>query len=140
MMQRNIAAALMPAAAFRGASRCFPTPCFVSLPFGKLTAAPRQRSGRGSDGRAITKKFRKVSGYVVLWHGVTVRERHDPWWMYRCGLRLTVGNKNSASTGRNGPKNGYAKNTVLDDVGIFFILLYELFYLGVLFYDIISKK
>ena len=42
MIQCNIVAAPMPPAAFRGASRCFPPPCFVSLPFGELAAAPRQ--------------------------------------------------------------------------------------------------
>ena len=88
----------------------------------------------------IAKINREVSSGVVLWHGVAVRERHDPWWMYRCGLRFKVGNKNRVSTGRNGSKNGYAKNTVLDDLGIFFILLYELLYLGVLFYDFIWEK
>ena len=38
--------------------------------------------------------------------------------MYRCGLRFTVGNENRVSTGRNGSKNGYAKNTVLGNVSI----------------------
>ena len=42
MMKRNIIAAPMPTAAFRGTSRCFPPPCFVFLPFDELTAAPRQ--------------------------------------------------------------------------------------------------
>ena len=54
-------------------------------------------------------------------------------------ITVTIGNENRVSTGRNGSKNGYAKNAVLDDVGIFIILLYELFYLRVLFYDFIWK-
>ena len=40
-------------------------------------------------------------------------------------------------------KNGYAKGYgthVLDDVSIFFILLYEWLYLGAPFYDFICKK
>ena len=76
------------------------------------------RYGRGSDERAIAKIGQEVSDSVVLWHGVAARERHGPWWMYLCWLRFTIGNENRVSTGRNWPKNRYAKNMVLDDVGI----------------------
>ena len=73
------------------------------------------RYGRGSDGQAIAKIGRELSGGVVVWHGVAVWERHGLWDI---GVDCdSVNNKNRILTGRNGPKNGYAKNTVLDDVG-----------------------
>ena len=69
---------------------------------------------------------------------MAVWERHGLWDI---GVDCdSVNNKNRILTGSYGPKNGYAKNTVLDDVGIFFILLYELLYLRVLFYDFIWKN
>ena len=78
---------------------------------------------------------------VVSYYGMGRRSGSDMvCGGYRCGLRFTVGNENRVSTCRNGSKHGYAKNTVLDDEGIFFIWLYELLYLGILFYDLIWEK
>ena len=105
----------------------------------------RQKGTEGTNGVPMNGRLPKLAGrfLVVLYYG-TGRQSGSTMVRGRCigvcRLRFTVNDKNSVSTGRNGSKNGYAKNTAFDDVGIFFILLCELRYLGVLFYDLSGKN
>ena len=89
------------------------------------------------DGRLpkLAGRFLVVSYYGMGWQSGSAMVRGECIGV-DYGLRY-IGNKNRVLSGRNGSKNGYAKNTALDGVGIFFILLNELLYLGVLFYDFI---
>ena len=102
MMQRNIVAAPLPVAAFHSTSRCFHPPCFVSLLFDELTAAPRQmghkeknmiphdtsdlthqrKGAEGTDGvpmderlTTLTGRFLVVSYYGMGWQSGSVMVR-----------------------------------------------------------------
>ena len=111
MMQRSIVAAPMPAAAFRGANRCFSPLCFVSLSFGEPTAAPRQmrlqekiiilhnrtdatyqqKGTEGTDGVPMEGRLPKLAGrFLVVWYSSAWAGGPGALHMVR-GYYLTVG-------------------------------------------------
>ena len=89
-----------------------------------LTGEKVQTSDWDSNRGTIAKIGQEVSGGLVLVHGLAIQVRHGRLWhlihMYYVVCCDTVGNVtvSRVSTDRNGSKNGYAKNTVHDDVGI----------------------
>ena len=85
----------------------------------------RRKGTEGTDGVPMDRRLPKISGrfLVVSYYDMAWR------WQQKQGINR-----------QKHVQNGYAKNTVLDDVGIFFILLCEMLWESVLDMVLSGKK